>query len=132
MSAASTSSHMNNVCGRVISVQDIPYALSPSSAYHPLCKTAALKRLSAHYPNLAAPLAAAFSRKAHRSSWGIVLEKDGQPLLVVQNLARVVRNDSFRRVLRINLNDISVPRYNTLRTLERAGCDPWTLVRNGQ
>ncbi len=123
---------MNSVCGRVVSVQDLPYALSPSSAYHPLCKAAALKRLSTHYPNLAVPLAAAFGRKAHRSSWGIVLEKDNQPLLVVQNLARVVRNDSFRRVLRIDLNDISVPRYNTLRTLERAGCDPWTLVRNGQ
>ncbi len=132
MSASSTLKQMNSMCGRVVSVQDLPYALSPSSAYHPLCKAAALKRLSSQYPNLAIPLTTAFHRKAHRSSWGIVIEKDRQPLLVVQNLARVVRNDSFRRVLRIDLNDISVPRYNTLRTLERAGCDPWTLVRNGQ
>ena len=123
---------MNRLCGRVVSVQDLSYVPSPVNAYHPLFKAAALKRLSTAYPNLAVPLAAAFSRKAHRTSWGIVIEKDNQPLLVVQNLGRVVRNDSFRRVLRIDVNDTSAPRYSTLRTLERAGCDPWTLVRNGQ
>lgn len=123
---------MNRACGRVISVQDLSYVPSPSNAYHPLFKAAALKRLSTAYPNLAVHLAAAFSRKGHRTSWGIVIEKDNQPLLVVQNLGCVVRNNSFRRVLRIDLSDTSVPRYSTLRTLERAGCDPWTLVRNGQ
>ena len=123
---------MNSACGRVVSVQDLSYSLSPVNAYHPLFREAALKRLSAAYPNLAVPLAAAFRRKAHESSWGIVIEKDNEPLLVVQNLGRVVRNDSFRRVLRIDVNDTSAPRYSTLRTLERAGCDPWTLVRNGQ
>jgi hypothetical protein len=117
---------------RVVSVNDLPYNLHATNAYHPLCKDAALRRLSSAYPALASPLSSAFGRQAHRSSWGIVIERSGTPLLVLQNIGLSVRNNAFRRVLRVDVNDTLRPRYNTLRSLERAGCDPWTLVRNVQ
>ena len=90
---------------RVVSVRDFDYVLPVHSAFHPLFKTAAKHRLQKSYPTYANAIKQAFSNRAANGVWGILIEEDGQPMCVVQNLACAVRNMSYRRVLKINVND---------------------------
>ena len=100
----------NQYDARVVSVQDYDVVLPVHSVYHPVCKTAARRRLIKAYPAYKKAIAQAFDNKAYKSSWGIVIEDAGQPVCVFQNLSCVVKNMSFRRLLRINVNDTYPPR----------------------
>jgi NAD-dependent oxidoreductase involved in siderophore biosynthesis len=90
---------------RVQSILDFNYELTIDSSFYPLFKNAARKRLQNTFPNAARAIQQAFRNRAVTRVWGIVIENEGQPLYVVQNLACKVTNQSYRRVLRINMND---------------------------
>lgn len=90
---------------RVVSVRDFDYAIPVHSSFHPLFKAAAKRRITKSFPAYAKALKQAFANRAATSAWGILIEEDGQPMCVVQNLACAVRNNSYRRVLKINVND---------------------------
>lgn len=100
----------NNYDARVVSVRDFDTVLTVSAVYHPCFKVAARRRLIHSYPQYAQALKQAFDNKGYKSSWGIVVQDAGQPVLVLQNLACDVKNSSFRRLLRINVNDTYPPR----------------------
>ena len=89
---------------RVVSVLDFDYVIPVHSAYHPTFKNAARKRLQKSYPEFSRALTQAFNNRAASNVWGIMIEGNGQPMVVVQNLACKVRNDAFRRLLRVNIN----------------------------
>lgn len=96
----------------VVSIQDIPYVLNPSSSYHPAFLKGAQSRLrtwTGANPIYQAALLHAFSRVAARTAWAILFEFDGQPLLVLRNLANLQTSLTFRRILRVNLGAISLP-----------------------
>lgn len=103
----------NSYDARVVSVRDFDYVIPVHSSYHPAFKTAAKKRITQNFPHLQKALKQAFENRAFKSVWGILIEDDGQPVCVVQNLACVVKNQSYRRLLRVNLND-SYPTRNFL------------------
>ena len=90
---------------RVVSVRDFDYVLPVHTSYHPLFKAAAKRRITKAFPTYAKAIKQAFANKAATSAWGILIEEDGQPMCVVQNLACAVRNHSYRRVLKINVNE---------------------------
>lgn len=90
---------------RVVSVRDFDYVIPVHSSYHPAFKAAAKQRITKMFPHLKKALKQAFENRAAKSSWGILIEDAGQPVCVVQNLACVVKNQSYRRLLRVNLND---------------------------
>jgi hypothetical protein len=113
----------NNYDARVVSVRDFDTVLTVSSVYHPLCKVAARRRLIRSYPQYAQALKQAFDNKGFKSSWGIVIQDAGQPVIVLQNLACDVKNSSFRRMLRINVDDTYPPRATVLT-------DTYPLVQN--
>lgn len=98
-------SFRNAYDARVVSVRDFDYVIPVHSSFHPAFKTAAKLRITKMYPHLQKALKQAFNNRAAKSAWGILIEDGGQPVCVIQNLACVVRNQSYRRVLRINLND---------------------------
>ena len=100
----------NNYDARVVSVRDFDVVLTVNAAYHPLFKVAARRRLIRSYPQYSQALRQAFDNKGFKSSWGIVVQDAGQPVLVLQNLACDVKNTSFRRLLRINVNETYPPR----------------------
>ena len=100
----------NNYDARVVSVRDFDVILMVNSVYHPAFKVAARRRLIRSYPQYAQALKQAFNNKGFKSSWGIVIQDAGQPVLVLQNLACDVKNTSLRRLLRINVNDTYPPR----------------------
>ena len=125
---------------RVVSVQDYDVVLPVHSVYHPVCKTAARRRLIKAYPEYKKAIAKAFDNKAYKSSWGILIEDAGQPVCVFQNLSCVVKNMSFRRLLRINVNETYPPRgppsacptdtYPPVHNIpSNAGCDLVTSRR---
>lgn len=95
---------------RVQSVQDLSYPIPVHTSFYPAFKTAAKKRIIKEWPAYSKIIKQAFKNSAADRTWGILLEKDGQPLLVIQNLSCIVRNSTFRRVLRINLNEAPVQR----------------------
>ena len=95
---------------RVQSVQDLSYPIPVHTTYFPAFKNAAKKRILKEWPTYGTVIKQAFKNSAADRTWGILLEKDGQPLLVIQNLGCVVRNNNFRRVLRINLNEAPTQR----------------------
>lgn len=97
-------SFRNSYDARVLSVLDFNYAIPVHSAYYPTFKTAAKKRLLKSYPQFTRALTQAFNNRAASNAWGIVIEENGQPMIVLQNLACKVRNESFRRLLRINMS----------------------------
>ena len=121
----------------VISIQDIPYVLSPTSSYHPAFAKGAQIRLQNWVGSNSiydAALKHALSRAAARNVWAILFELDNQPLLVLRNLGSPRTSLTFRRVLRVNLgaileqlqpnsagtpiNDTSAPIQNNLMTEE--------------
>jgi hypothetical protein len=89
---------------RVLSVRDFDYVIPVHSAYHPTFKNAAKRRLMKNYPEFTQAIAQAFSNRAASNVWGILIEENGQPMVVVQNLGCKVRNNTFRRLLRVNVN----------------------------
>ena len=95
----------NSYDARVVSVRDFDYVIPVHSSYHPAFKTAAKMRITKMFPHLQKALKQAFDNRAAKSSWGILIEENGQPVCVVPNLACVVKNQSYRRLLRVNLND---------------------------
>lgn len=97
-------SFRNNYDARVISVLDFNYELPVHSVFHPVCKAAAKRRLIKMFPNYVKPLNQAFANRAAARVWGILIMDGGQPMCVVQNLACAVRDKSYRRVLRINVD----------------------------
>jgi hypothetical protein len=90
---------------RVQSVLDFDYVMPVHSSYHPIFKAAAKRRLIRSFPDYAQAITQAFSNRAFKQVWGILIEQDGQPMCVIQNLACVVKNQSYRRVLRVNLDE---------------------------
>lgn len=100
----------NLYSAHVQSVLDLSYPISVDSSFYPTFKKAAKQRILKQWPQYDRALKQAFSNRASNSSWGIVLEENGQPMLVIQNLACRVRNSNFRRLLRINLNDAPTQR----------------------
>ena len=105
----------NSYDARVVSVRDFDYVIPVHSSYHPAFKAAAKKRITKMFPHLQKALKQAFDNRAAKSAWGILIEDDGQPVCVVQNLSCVVKNQSYRRVLRVNLND-TYPTKNFIPT----------------
>lgn len=97
-------SFRNAYDARVLSVLDFDYAIPVHSAYHPTFKNAARKRLQKTYPEFTRALAQAFNNRAASNVWAIMIETNGQPMIVIQNLACKVRNNTFRRLLRVNIN----------------------------
>lgn len=89
---------------RVVSVRDLDYQVIPQISYHPAFSYAASERLVKQFPNLAEEIRYAFEFNAMKNAWGIVIENNGAPLFVAQNVSRVVNSPVFRRVLRIQLN----------------------------
>ena len=96
---------------RVVSVCDFDYVIPVHSSFHPAFKAAAKKRITQMFPHLQKAIKQAFDNRAAKSAWGILIEDAGQPVCVIQNLSCVVKNQSYRRVLRLNLND-SYPTRN--------------------
>jgi len=90
---------------RVVSVRDFDYVIPVHCSFHPAFKTAAKNRIQKMYPNLRKAIGQAFANRAASRVWGILIEDAGQPVCVVQNLACVVRNQSYRRLLRVDLNN---------------------------
>lgn len=93
----------------VVSIQDIPYVLNPTSSYHPAFTKGTQSRLQSWTganPVYSAAVKYAFSRIAARSAWAILFELDNQPLLVLRNLASPRTSLTFRRILRVNLGAI--------------------------
>lgn len=97
-------SFRNAYDARVLSVLDFDYVIPVHAAYHPVFKNAAKKRLQKSYPEHARALTQAFSNRAVSNVWGVMIEENGQPMIVIQNLACKVRNNTFRRLLRVNVN----------------------------
>ncbi len=89
---------------RVLSILDFDYVIPIHSSYHPSCKVAAKRRLQKSYPDFSRALTQAFQNRAASNVWGILIEQDGQPMVVVQNLGCKVRNNAFRRLLRVNMS----------------------------
>ena len=121
MSTAAVSFNSLQAATRVISIQDIPYLLTPSSSYHPAFMKGAQNRLQSWTgtnPVYRAALAHAFRRVAARTAWAIVFELDSQPLLVLRNLGSPPTSLTFRRILHVNLGAIVLqPQPNTPNTL---------------
>ncbi len=90
---------------RVVSVRDFDYIIPIHSTFHPAFKSAAKLRIQKMFPNIRKAIGQAFANRAASRVWGILIEDAGQPVCVVQNLACVVRNQSYRRLLRIDLNN---------------------------
>ena len=89
---------------RVLSVLDFNYEIPIHSSYYPSFKVAAKRRLQKSYPEFSRALTQAFQNRAASNVWGILIEQDGQPMVVVQNLGCKVRNNTFRRLLRVDMN----------------------------
>jgi hypothetical protein len=90
---------------RVVSVRDFDYVIPVHSSFHPAFKSAAKLRIQKMFPNFRKAIGQAFANRAASRVWGILIEDAGQPVCVVQNLACVVRNQSYRRLLRVDLNN---------------------------
>ena len=98
---------------RVISVLDLDYELPTHSFYMPCLRRGAIKRLARAYPLYARIIRQALLQRNAGHVWAIVFEKDNMPAIVLRNLACNVSRSTFRRVLRVDLNDcISDPVYN--------------------
>jgi len=90
---------------QTLSVAELPYLLPETNAvYHAACRRAASARLS---NQLAEPLASAMRRalavNGSKTVWAIVIENDGQPMYVVQNLKYTLQEESQRRIFRVRL-----------------------------
>lgn len=67
---------------------------------------AAQQRIMKANSSYAAAIDHAFKTAAMQRVWGILLECDGQPMFVAQNLACRVRNSTFRRILKIDISNL--------------------------
>lgn len=121
---------------QVVSIQDINYEFQTPNCYHPAFLKGTQNRLfrwAGTNATYKAAILYALSRHATRTVWAIVFEMDNQPLMVLKNLACPPTSLTFRRILRVNLaqltNDILAPIQNTLMTVES---DPSPSTTTGQ
>jgi hypothetical protein len=97
---------------RVVSIRDLPYPISPPTCYHPAFLKGAIKRLTddrryTHMnarPHLLAAIRHVLSHPAAKRTWGVLVERDGEPIFVAQNLGCDGTSLTFRRFLRVNLS----------------------------
>jgi hypothetical protein len=91
---------------QTISYTELPYEITTDAVYHSSFRPAASARLT---NQLSGPVATAvrhaLSVNASRQVWAIVIENDGQPMYVVQNMKYTLTPDNHRRVLRVRLPD---------------------------
>lgn len=113
---------------RVVSVLDLDYELPIHSFYTPALRKGAVKRLIRSYPEYAECIRQALLQRNAGHVWAVVLEKDNMPVLVLRNLACNVTRSTFRRVLRVDLNEHISPQAcsNDWRQHEQA--DPLTSM----
>ena len=93
------------ISSRVVSVRDIDYMINTDSCYIPCMTKAAIKRLGLAYPQYASEIGYALGSRASRSVWGVIIEHNNQPVLVLRNLMCHVSASTFRRVYRVQISD---------------------------
>jgi hypothetical protein len=89
---------------RVHSVRDVDYPIVANTAYHPAFLKIASRRISQSVPCYLTELVAkALENRAARTVYAVVFEANGQPIYVVQNLAKTHITTAFQRILRVTV-----------------------------
>jgi hypothetical protein len=89
---------------RVLSVRDIAYEIIPNTGYHPAFLTGTRRRMQMSMSaNQLATLLDVMNIPAYSKVWAIVVEKNGNPVYVMKNLALSRTSLPYRRVLRVKL-----------------------------
>jgi hypothetical protein len=88
-----------------ISYTDLPYELPDTNAvYHSAFRRASAERIINQVSGpVATALRRAFAVNGSKTAWAIVIENDGQPMYVVQNMKYTLTLETQRRVLRVRL-----------------------------
>jgi len=83
---------------------ELPYPIETNGVYHSSFRRAASERLG---NTVSGPAASALQRALSvpnsKRAWAIVIENDGQPMYVVQNMKHSFQAEDQRRVLRVCL-----------------------------
>lgn len=106
--------------GRVRSIHDIPYEIKPNTAFHPALREGAIERIRTKSPikEIGERLSEALEYYVSDTVWAVIIEDQGRPLYVAQNLALSRTTLPYRRVLCVQLNDTYSQVDNTLMTAE--------------
>jgi len=95
----------------VLSIRDIPYAIVPNTAFHPLLLEGAIHRIckDVQLPDfqqeLDEVLETILKNPKLKHVWALILEFRQEPVYVVRNLAHTNTTLLYRRVLVVNLDD---------------------------
>lgn len=102
---------------KVVSIRDVDYQLPVDDTFHPSCLKGAIKRLSNRYDSLRHILPIVMKSDAAKGVWGVVFEKENNPYLVFSNLKYTNVRPQYRRILRVNLDNI--PRKMSNKHLQK-------------
>ena len=92
---------------RVLSVRDIDYPLKADYVFHPAFLNASIRRISAMDDEVTREIVAAgMLHPSAKKVWAVVFESNNEPVLVVKNLAFTKVKLPYRRVLRIQTDNI--------------------------
>ena len=87
-----------------ISYTDLPYDIQTNAVYHTSFRRAASDRLANELTGeVASGVRHALAVNGSRGVWAIVVENDGQPMYVVQNMRYTLQPHHQRRILRVRL-----------------------------
>jgi len=85
-----------------LSYADLPYDIQTDAVYHTSFRRAASDRIVNQLTGeVASGVRHALAVNGSRGVWAIVIENDGQPMYVVQNMKYTLQEPSQRRVLRV-------------------------------
>jgi hypothetical protein len=91
--------------GRVRSVRDIPYEIKPDTSYHPALIDSAIQRI--RQTKIGERLSEALGYCVSDKVWAVIVEDEGRPLYIAQNLAHSKTAVHYRRVLCVPFNGTS-------------------------
>jgi len=93
---------------RVQSVRDVDYPIVANTAYHPAFLKIASRRISQSVPSyLTEQVSTALENRAAKTVYAVVFEMNGQPIYVVQNLAKSHITRAFQRILRVSVTNMN-------------------------
>jgi hypothetical protein len=83
---------------------DLAYSVQADGSYHSSLRRAAASRLSNQLSGaVGSATRSAMAHPASKQVWAIVMEYDGQPMYVLQNVKQTLQPADQRRVLRVRL-----------------------------
>ena len=101
-------------------MRDIPYDIRPDTAYHPAFADGAIARIRTQ-STYGERMSEALSYVVAEKVWAVIIEEEGIPLYIAQNLAFTQTSLPYRRVLCVPFHGTSTPVGSSPTTEE---CDP--------